>query len=102
MLNSLKPGQKDIPQTLVDRVMERVREEHGPDAPGTDEETVRKALEQLKIMDVVQGKAGVAGRGEKDLGTHKVCIDVLHFICVLNFVLSSGAHNLFLNLVREI
>ncbi|KAL5529694.1 hypothetical protein ACEPAG_5679 [Sanghuangporus baumii] len=71
VLNALKPGQKEIPQSIVDQVMVKVREEHGEGAPGTDEETVRKALEQLKIMDVIQGKAGVAGRGKKDLGTHK-------------------------------
>ncbi|KAI5121671.1 hypothetical protein M0805_002747 [Coniferiporia weirii] len=70
LLNALKPGQ-EIPQTIVDQVMERVREEHGEGAPGTDEDHVRKALEQLKIMDVIKGKAGVAGRGKKDIGTHK-------------------------------
>ena len=76
MLSALKPGQKEIPQSVVDQVMEKVRQEHGEGAPGTDEETVRKTLEQLKIMDVVKGKAGVAGRGKKDMGTHKVCMEV--------------------------
>ncbi|EJD02399.1 N-myristoyl transferase [Fomitiporia mediterranea MF3/22] len=71
LLNSLRPGQKEIPQSVVDKVMERVREEHGADVAGADEETVRKALEHLKVMDVIQGKAGVAGRGKKDMGTHK-------------------------------
>ena len=72
LLNALKPGQNEIPKELVDKVMERVRAEHGEGAPGTDEETVRMALEQLKVMDVVKGKAGFSGRGQKDLGTHKV------------------------------
>lgn len=72
ILSSLRPGKDAIPQTLVDQVMARVREEHGEHAPGTDEEQVRKALEELKIMDVIKGKAGVAGRGKKDMGAHKV------------------------------
>jgi glycylpeptide N-tetradecanoyltransferase len=71
VLNALK-GKSDIPQELVDHVLERVKEEHGPGAMGADEESVRAALEQLKIMDVVKGKAGLAGRGKKDLGEHKV------------------------------
>ena len=78
LLNSLKPGQKEVPQSIVDQVIARIRAEHGEDAPGTDEETVRLALEQLKIMDVVQGKAGIAGRGKKDLGEHKVCSHAYH------------------------
>ena len=74
MLNSLKPGQKDVPQSIVEQVMARIHAQNGEDTPGTDEETVRQALEQLKIMDVVQGKAGIAGRGKKDLGEHRVCL----------------------------
>lgn len=74
LLNSLKPGQKDVPQSIVEQVMARIRAQNGEDTPGTDEETVRQALEQLKIMDVVQGKAGIAGRGKKDLGEHRVCL----------------------------
>lgn len=72
ILRALKSGKDDIPQTLVDTVMARVREEHGEGAPGTDEETVRRALEELKIKDVIKGKAGIAGRGKKDMGEHKV------------------------------
>ena len=34
---------------------------------------VPSKLEELKIMDVIKGKAGVAGRGKKDMGGHKVC-----------------------------
>ncbi|THH10777.1 hypothetical protein EW145_g1082 [Phellinidium pouzarii] len=71
LLDAMKPGQKEIPQTLVDQVMQRVREEHVEGTPDTGEDHVRKALEQLKIMDVIKGKAGIAGRGKKDMGTHK-------------------------------
>ena len=62
----------DIPQELVDVVVAKVREEHGQNAPGTDEASVRLALAQMGIKDVVQGKAGISGRGRKDLGEHKV------------------------------
>ena len=72
LLKALKPGKDEIPQTLVDQVMARVKLEHGENAPGTDEEQVRRALEELKIMDVIKGKAGIAGRGKKDMGEHKV------------------------------
>lgn len=71
LLNALKPGQNEIPQTLIDQVMDRVRE--SGEAPEANEDHVRKALEQLKIMDVIKGKAGMAGRGKKDMGNHKVC-----------------------------
>lgn len=71
IFDAMKPGSKEIPQALVDSVMEKVREEHGEGAPGTDEETVRKALEQLKVMDVIKGKAGIGGKGKKDTGGHK-------------------------------
>ena len=74
ILASLRPGKDAIPQSLVDKVMARVKEEHGENAPGTDEEQVRRTLEELKIMDVIKGKAGVAGRGKKDMGAHKVCV----------------------------
>ena len=72
LLNSIKSGQSEIPQSLVDQVLEKVRAEHGRDAPAADEQHVRLALEQLKVMDVVKGKAGFSGRGQKDVGTHKV------------------------------
>lgn len=72
MLKNLKPGEQKIPQALVDHVVEAVRKEHGENSEAAEEENVRAALEQLKIMDVIKGKAGLAGRGKKDLGEHKV------------------------------
>ena len=56
--------------------MEVVRKENGENA-AVDEQTVRTALDELKIMDVVKGKAGIAGRGKKDLGEHKVLVTIL-------------------------
>lgn len=69
-LSSLGGGKVGIPQDLVNVVLEKVKETG--DAPGADEATVRAALEQMKIKDVIQGKAGVGGRGKKDTGGHKV------------------------------
>ncbi|KZT40884.1 N-myristoyl transferase [Sistotremastrum suecicum HHB10207 ss-3] len=64
-------GSGNVPQELVDEVIQRVKEEHADLADQADEETVRQALDYLKINDVIRGKAGIAGRGTKDLGEHK-------------------------------
>ena len=72
ILSALNPNSKGVPQPLVDAVVEKMRAEHGENAPGADEDTVRKALEQLKIVDVIKGKAGIGGKGKKDTGGHKV------------------------------
>jgi glycylpeptide N-tetradecanoyltransferase len=78
-MSALKNAVKadDIPQDLVDMVVSKVREEHGEGAPGTDEASVRQALAQMGIKDVVKGKAGISGRGKKDLGEHKVSVTYL-------------------------
>ncbi|KAI0647303.1 N-myristoyl transferase [Trametes meyenii] len=68
-LNALRGGSKDaISEDVVEMVLEKVRAEG---VPAADHETVRKALEQMKIKDVVQGKSGVGGRGKKEMGGHK-------------------------------
>ncbi|KAI0041127.1 N-myristoyl transferase [Auriscalpium vulgare] len=67
-INMLKG--KEVPQQVVDQVLEKVQEQHG-DVPGADEATVRALLEQLKINDVIQGKAGLGGKNKKDAGDHK-------------------------------
>ncbi|KAI0034011.1 Myristoyl-CoA:protein N-myristoyltransferase, N-terminal domain-containing protein [Vararia minispora EC-137] len=68
VLNTLKG--KEVPQVMVDKVMEKVNEEHG-DQPLMDEESIRRLLEQLKVNDVLQGKAGLGGKNKKDMGDHK-------------------------------
>lgn len=69
-LNALR-GQKDgVPQGVVDAVLEKVKQTG--EVPGADEATVRLALEQMKIKDLVQGKAGIGGKNKKDTGGHKV------------------------------
>ncbi|KIJ16792.1 hypothetical protein PAXINDRAFT_131704 [Paxillus involutus ATCC 200175] len=69
VLNTLRGN--EIPQTLVDQVVEEATAEQGANAPAIDAETVRQALEQMKVMDVLKGKAGVAGREKKSMGEHK-------------------------------
>jgi len=59
-----------IPQELVDHVQERVKLE--TEHKSVSEEEVRKALQMLKAMDVLEGKSGVGGKNRKDMGEHKV------------------------------
>ena len=61
-----------VPQAVVDQVVAKVKEDHGEDSPAADEEAVRQLLQQLKLKDVVEGKAGFGGKHKKDTGGHKV------------------------------
>jgi len=61
-----------VPQAVVDKVVAKVKEEHGEDSAAADEETVRALLRQLKLKDVAEGKAGLFGKNKKDTGDHKV------------------------------
>lgn len=74
-LDSLR-GKSEIPQEVVDRVLDKVKAENAPGSSEANPETVRQILEQLKIMDVIKGKAGVGGINRKDMGEHKVCPSV--------------------------
>ncbi|KAH9177748.1 N-myristoyl transferase [Lactarius sanguifluus] len=60
-----------VPQAVVDRVVAKVKEEHGEDSPAADEDAVRQLLKQLKLRDVAEGKAGLGGKHKKDAGDHK-------------------------------
>ncbi|KAG1891170.1 N-myristoyl transferase [Suillus subluteus] len=70
VLNAVR-GKNEIPQELISHVVDRVAAEHGPNTPATNEDNIRQALEQMKIMDVIKGKSGIAGRGKKAMGEHK-------------------------------
>ncbi|KAG2078165.1 N-myristoyl transferase [Suillus decipiens] len=70
VLNAVR-GKNEIPQELISHVVDRVAAEHGQNTPATNEDNVRQALEQMKIMDVIKGKSGIAGRGKKAMGEHK-------------------------------
>lgn len=76
MINKLKGN--EVPQMVVEKVMEEVKKDGNPDTQGLDESQVRAILEQLKINDVLQGKAGLGGKNKKDAGDHKVRCDLLY------------------------
>ncbi|KAF7294860.1 Glycylpeptide N-tetradecanoyltransferase [Mycena indigotica] len=63
-------GRSEIPQELVDKVVDKMKEDSSINQQ-VDEDTVRQALEQMKIMDVAKGKAGFGGINKKDMGAHK-------------------------------
>lgn len=71
VLASLK-GKSGIPDELVNRVLDKVKAEGGVPEEDLTTENIREVLNQLKIMDVVQGKAGIGGLNKKDMGEHKV------------------------------
>ncbi|EKM55512.1 uncharacterized protein PHACADRAFT_256185 [Phanerochaete carnosa HHB-10118-sp] len=68
-LSALKGGKDKIPENIVNVVLDKVKETG--QAPEADEATVRMALEQMKIKDVIQGKTGLYGKNKKDTGGHK-------------------------------
>jgi glycylpeptide N-tetradecanoyltransferase len=70
-LNAIR-GRSEIPQELVDHVLEKVKADGEAGSEEANEDNVRQALEQLKIMDVAKGKAGIGGFNKKDMGAHKV------------------------------
>lgn len=70
-LNALR-GKTEIPQEFVDHVLEKVQTEGTVGSDVANQENLREILEQLKIMDVVKGRAGLGGLNKKDLGEHKV------------------------------
>lgn len=65
-------SKNEIPQELVDQVMDQVKAEGSIQSGEVTETAVREALEQMKLADFVKGKAGLGGNNQKDLGKHKV------------------------------
>jgi glycylpeptide N-tetradecanoyltransferase len=65
-------NKSEIPSELVEHVLDAVKADGSVGSADATEENVRQALEQMKIMDVVKGKAGIGGHNKKDMGTHKV------------------------------
>ncbi|KAG6837290.1 hypothetical protein H0H93_011892 [Arthromyces matolae] len=70
VLNALR-GDSEVPQELVDHVLEKVKAEGAAGSTEANEDNVRETLEKLKIMDVAKGKAGIGGVNKKDMGEHK-------------------------------
>ncbi|KAF7338223.1 Glycylpeptide N-tetradecanoyltransferase [Mycena venus] len=64
-------NRSEIPQELVDHVLDAVKADGAVASADANEDNVRQALEQMKIMDVVKGKAGIGGHNKKDMGAHK-------------------------------
>ena len=64
----LNPISGSTEDKLVETVLEKVKAEHAD----ADEDTVRAALQQLNLKDVVAGKSGLGGKNQKDTGGHKV------------------------------
>jgi glycylpeptide N-tetradecanoyltransferase len=83
-LSKLLKGKSDIPEAFVHQVIERVKAEGSIPEEDLTVENIRGVLEHLKIMDVVQGKAGL-GTNAKDMGEHKVTF----FWCALSKLLIS-------------
>ncbi|KAF9052854.1 N-myristoyl transferase [Panaeolus papilionaceus] len=68
-----KSKRKDaIPDEVVEAVMDRVKNDESVTSHmEVNAENIRQVLQQLKIMDVVKGKAGPGGLNKKDIGEHK-------------------------------
>ncbi|KAH7103465.1 Myristoyl-CoA:protein N-myristoyltransferase, N-terminal domain-containing protein [Auriculariales sp. MPI-PUGE-AT-0066] len=60
-----------VSQPLVDEVLKRVQAEVGPSHPEANEQSVREALQQLKVNDYLEGKSGLGGKNKKDMGDYK-------------------------------
>lgn len=65
-------GKDEIPQELVDRVLDQVKGDRAvAGSDNVNEENVRETLKRLEIMEVARGKAGLGGLNKKDVGEHK-------------------------------
>ncbi|KAH9483926.1 Glycylpeptide N-tetradecanoyltransferase [Psilocybe cubensis] len=70
VLDALR-GKDEIPKEVVEQVLDKVKAEGGVGVADANIDNVRQALQQMKIMDVAQGKAGIGGFNKKDMGEHK-------------------------------
>ncbi|KAF5315749.1 hypothetical protein D9611_004784 [Ephemerocybe angulata] len=73
LFNKLKGDAKDeeLPQEVVEEVMEQIRTQGTLSPEELTAENIRKALEEMRILDVVKGRAGIGGINAKDMGEHK-------------------------------
>lgn len=80
-----------VPQAVLEKVVEQVKEDGAPGSESIDTEDVRRVLQQIKISDVLKGKATISGNNRKDVGEHKVCFSACWDSLTPYFVFSSGA-----------
>ncbi|KAJ3515091.1 hypothetical protein NLJ89_g1978 [Agrocybe chaxingu] len=71
LINSLRVRDNEIPQEVVDRILDKVKSDAATSSLEINAENITQALQQMKIMDVVKGKAGPGGLNSKDMGEHK-------------------------------
>jgi hypothetical protein len=88
-----------VPQAVLEKVVEQVKEDGAPGSENIDTEDVRQVLQQIKIKDVLKGKAAIGGNNRKDVGEHKVCFSALVEILTPYLVFSSGVHSPYRNWV---
>ncbi|ELU43842.1 N-myristoyl transferase [Rhizoctonia solani AG-1 IA] len=67
----LAAAKGEIPDEVVAQVTTQVKAQEKDNAD-INEEEVRKALNAMKVMEMLQGKTGIGGKNAKDLGEHKV------------------------------
>jgi glycylpeptide N-tetradecanoyltransferase len=79
ILDALNP-KNAIPQAVLEKVVEQVKEDGAAGSENIDAEDVRQVLQQIRIMDVLKGKTGIGGNNRKDAGEHKVCFSVFSFL----------------------
>lgn len=77
LLNKLKAtGEEqdagEVPQEVVNKVMQEIRTQGTLSPEELTAENIRQALQEMKILEVVKGKAGIGGLNPKDMGEHKV------------------------------
>ncbi|KJA27117.1 hypothetical protein HYPSUDRAFT_987574 [Hypholoma sublateritium FD-334 SS-4] len=80
LLDGIINSKDGIPEEVVGTVLDKVKAEGGSAALEANAENVREALRQMKIMDVVRGKAGVGGLNKKDMGEHKVVLVAIFYV----------------------
>jgi glycylpeptide N-tetradecanoyltransferase len=83
----------NIPEEVVDKVMDQLKIEHPEEAQNLTPTELRKTLAALKLMDVIQGKSDLGGKNSKDLGEHKVCCTNLLCVHIQSAIISPVLEN---------
>lgn len=92
-------AKKAVPQAVLEKIVDKVKEDGEPGSETIDAEDVRQVLQQIRIRDILKGKSGIGGNNWKDVGEHKVLFSLLVTNQSPDIVFSFGVHNLCLNWV---